>query len=101
MVVSPPKGDGPPTTGKAVQPHASSALAGSKPAPTVRTVLRQRLDAAAGATPLPPAVVSGAVWREEAMRTEEVFEAEVLEHVEPHPPTRASLSSQCRRRPAG
>ena len=102
MVVSPPKGDGPPTTGKAVQPHASNALAGNKPAPTVRAVLRQRLDAATDTTPLPPAVVSGAVWREEAMRTEEVFEAELrmevleaelLEHVEPHPPN-SSQSQQ-------
>ena len=38
MVVSPRKGNGPPTTGKAVQPHASSALPGSKPAPSVRMV---------------------------------------------------------------
>ena len=103
MVVSPPKGDGPPTTGKAVQPHASNALAGNKPAPTVRAVLRQRLDAATDATPLPPAVVSGAVWREEAMRTEEVFEAELrtevleaewLEHVEPHPPNSGQSQQQ-------
>ena len=99
MGVSPPKGDGPPTTGKAVEPHAPCALPGSKPAPTVRAVLRQRMDAAADATALPPAVVSGAIWREEAMRTEEVFEATVMA---PPPPTRActSLINQCERHPA-
>ena len=77
-VVSPPKGDGPPTTGKAVEPHAPCAASGSKAAPTSRAVLRQRFEAASGAPPLPPAVASGAVWREELMSTEEIFVAELV-----------------------
>jgi hypothetical protein len=81
MAVSPPKGSGTPT-GKQMEPHASGTAPGDKAPSRTRAVLRKRLDAAAAETPaLPPAEVSGAVWRAELIAEEaerEVFDAELM-----------------------
>ena len=81
MAVSPPKGSGTPT-GKQMEPHASRPAPGNKAPSHARAVLRKRLDAAAPeTTALPPAEVSGAVWRAELVVEEaerEVFDAEIM-----------------------
>ena len=82
MAVSPPKGSGTPT-GEQMEPHASRPAPGNKAPSSTRAVLRKRLDAAAPeTTALPPAEVSGAVWRAELVAEEaerEAFDAELMD----------------------